>query len=53
MLASREASYRTLFDQFPEPTTVWSGDGVLLMQNLVSALNLGGEPRGVPGHARS
>ena len=41
-LAAREASYRTLFDVFPEPTTVWSGNGVLLMQNLVSARNLGG-----------
>ncbi len=42
ILASQEASYRTLFDQFPEPFTVWSGDGVLLMQNLVSARNMGG-----------
>lgn len=41
-LALREESYRGLFDEFPEPTTVWSGDGVLLLQNLVSARNLGG-----------
>ncbi len=43
ILAAREVGYRTLFDQFPEPTTVWSGEGVLLMQNLVSAHNMGGE----------
>ncbi len=42
ILASQEASYRTLFDQFPEPVTVWSGEGKLLIQNLVSARNMGG-----------
>lgn len=42
LLLAREESYRTLFDIFPEPTTVWSGDGVLLLQNLVSARNMGG-----------
>ncbi len=42
LLAASEANYRTLFDMFPEPTTVWSRDGVLLMQNLESARRLGG-----------
>ncbi|MGE5603010.1 MAG: histidine kinase, partial [Nitrososphaerales archaeon] len=43
IIASQEASYRALFDQFPEPITVWNCDGVLLMQNLISAHTLGGK----------
>ena len=42
-LSESEERYRSLFDNFPEPMTVWSRDGVLLMQNLVSARNLGGQ----------
>lgn len=42
-LRDSEERYRVLFDDFPEPVTVWDRDGVLLMQNLVSARNLGGE----------
>jgi PAS domain S-box-containing protein len=38
-----EERYRVLFDNFSEPTTVWNKDGVLLMQNLVSARNMGGK----------
>jgi PAS domain S-box-containing protein len=34
--------YRTQFNSLPEPTTVWSREGVLLMQNRKSAANLGG-----------
>jgi PAS domain S-box-containing protein len=36
-----EERYRVQFDSFPEPLTVWSREGVLLMENLVSARNLG------------
>lgn len=43
ILASREASYRMLFDLFPESATVWSRDGMLLMQNLASARFMGGQ----------
>jgi|WetSurMetagenome_2_1015567.scaffolds.fasta_scaffold42847_2 PAS domain S-box-containing protein len=42
-LRESEGRYRTLFDNFPEPATVWSRDGALLMQNMVSARNLGGK----------
>jgi PAS domain S-box-containing protein len=42
-LRDSEENYRTLFDNFPEPSTVWDPNGVLLMQNLVSARNLGGK----------
>jgi PAS domain S-box-containing protein len=42
-LRESEERYRTLCDNFPEPITVWGGDGVLLMQNVVSAKNLGGK----------
>ena len=42
-LRESEGRYRTLFDNFPEPTTVWGRDGALLMQNVVSARNLGGK----------
>ena len=42
-LRESEERYRTLFDNFPEPTTVWGRDGALLMQNIVSARNLGGK----------
>lgn len=42
-LRESEERYRTLFDNFPEPTTVWDRNGVLMMQNLVSARNLGGK----------
>ena len=38
-----EERYRVQFDNFSEPTTVWDKDGVLLMQNLVSARNMGGK----------
>ena len=38
-----EERYRVQFDSFPEPLTVWSREGVLLMENLVSARNLGGQ----------
>jgi len=41
-LSASEERYRTLFDNFPEPTTVWDRNGVLLMQNVISARNLGG-----------
>lgn len=37
-----EERYRTSFDSFSEPTTHWSRDGILLMQNIKSAENLGG-----------
>jgi PAS domain S-box-containing protein len=42
--ALRESAerYKTLFDNFTEPTTVWDRNGILLMQNLVSARNLEG-----------
>ncbi|MGC9468818.1 MAG: PAS domain-containing sensor histidine kinase [Anaerolineae bacterium] len=42
-LAASEERYRTLFDSFPEPMTVWTRAGTLVMQNLVSARNLGGK----------
>jgi PAS domain S-box-containing protein len=42
-LRESEVRYRTQFDEFPEPVTVWDRNGVLLMQNLVSARNLGGQ----------
>ena len=42
-IRASEERYRTLFDNFPEPTTVWDRNGLLLMQNLVSARNLGGQ----------
>lgn len=42
-LRRSEERYRSLFDNFPEPTTVWDKNGVLLVQNLVSARNLGGQ----------
>ena len=42
-LRENEERYRALFDNFSEPTTVWSVNGILLMQNLVSARNLGGK----------
>lgn len=42
-LRESEEKYRTHFDFFPEPATVWNREGVLLMQNLVSAKNLGGQ----------
>jgi PAS domain S-box-containing protein len=38
-----EERYRVQFDNFSEPTTVWNKDGVLIMQNLVSARNMGGK----------
>ena len=41
-LRKNEERYRTQFDHFSEPATVWDRNGVLLMQNLVSARNLGG-----------
>ena len=44
-LAESEERYRTLFDSFPEPMTVWSREGKLVMQNLVSARNMGGTPK--------
>ena len=42
-LRESEERYRTLFDNFPEPITVWGWDGALTMQNVVSARNLGGK----------
>jgi PAS domain S-box-containing protein len=42
-LRESEERYRTQFDNFSEPTTVWDKNGVLLMQNLVSSKNLGGK----------
>jgi PAS domain S-box-containing protein len=42
-LRESEERYRSLFDNFSEPTTVWSESGALLMQNLISARNLGGK----------
>ncbi len=42
-LRESEERYRSLFDNFSEPTTVWSANGRLLMQNLISARNLGGK----------
>ena len=42
-LRENEERYRALFDNFSEPTTVWSENGTLLMQNLISARNLGGK----------
>jgi len=42
-LRQSEERYRTQFDVFPEPSTVWDHTGVLIMQNLVSASNLGGQ----------
>jgi PAS domain S-box-containing protein len=41
-LRESEEKYRTQFDVFTEPSTVWDHNGVLIMQNLVSARNLGG-----------
>ena len=43
MLRESEERYRTQFDVFSEPTTVYDKNGVLLMQNLVSARNMGGK----------
>jgi len=43
-LREKEERYRILFDNFTEPATVWSKDGILLMENLISARNLGGIP---------
>jgi PAS domain S-box-containing protein len=42
-LQESEKRYRTQFDNFSEPNTVWDRNGILLMQNLVSAKNLGGK----------
>jgi PAS domain S-box-containing protein len=42
LLRESEERYRTQFDVFSEPTTVYDKNGVLLMENLVSAKNLGG-----------
>ncbi len=42
-LRESEERYRALFDNFSEPTTVWNENGILLMQNLISARNLGGK----------
>ncbi len=42
MLAESEQRYRTQFDIFPEPNTVWDRNGILMMQNLMSARDLGG-----------
>jgi len=42
-LRESEERYRTQFDIFPEPNTVWDRNGNLLMQNLVSARNLAGQ----------
>lgn len=42
-LRESEERYRTLFDNFSEPTTVWNKNGELVMQNLISARNLGGK----------
>ena len=38
-------SYLSLFDNFPEPTTVWDQNGILLTQTLISARNLGGSAK--------
>ena len=43
MLRVSEERYRTQFDNFSEPTTAWDRNGILLMQNLISARNLGGK----------
>ena len=43
-LREKEERYRALFDNFSEPATVWNQDGILLMENLISARNLGGTP---------
>jgi PAS domain S-box-containing protein len=40
-LRESEERYRTLFDNFPEPTTVYDRNGVLLVMNLISARNMG------------
>ena len=42
-LRESEERYRTQFDNFSEPTTAWDRNGILLMQNLISAKNLGGK----------
>ena len=42
-LRESEERYRSLFDNFSEPTTIWDENGNLLMQNLISARNLGGK----------
>ncbi len=42
-LRESEERYRSQFDNFSEPVTVWDRNGILLMQNLVSAKNLGGK----------
>jgi PAS domain S-box-containing protein len=42
-LRESEERYRTQFDNFPEPATIWDRNGVLMMQNLISARNLGGQ----------
>jgi PAS domain S-box-containing protein len=41
-LRASEEKYRTQFDSFSEPTTVWDRNGTLLMQNLISARNMNG-----------
>lgn len=41
-LSAAEESYRTLFDVFPEPYTVWSADGRLLMANHAAIDHLRG-----------
>jgi PAS domain S-box-containing protein len=43
-LRQSEEKYRSQFDAFPESVTVWDCTGHLLMQNQVSARNLGGKP---------
>jgi len=43
ILSHNMEMYKKLFDIFPEPLTVWSRQGILLMQNIKSAENLQGE----------
>lgn len=42
-LQESEERYRLLFDNFPEPITVWDEKGFLVMENLISARNLNGK----------
>jgi len=48
-LRQSEEKYRTQFDAFSEPITVWNREGILLMQNKISLTKLYGEKTNLIG----